>query len=319
MNPPTERRKRFARKTVSQLPVTLNHRHIYILPTRHGLLFFGVLLAMLIGSVNYNNNLGFLLVFLLGSMALIALFHTHRNLAGLRILSAAARPVFAGETAVFEFLVAGQQLSRKALVFLLEKDRKRTVEVPAGKEMRVPVKTVAPRRGMFTPGPITVTTRFPLGLFYAWSRLDLALSCLVYPRPLAGPFHLPKQTRAGDGDEGIGDRHGADDFLGLKIYQAGDPVRQISWKAFSRGQGLFIKEFAGHGRRVVVFDYETIPGADTEEKLSRLCDLIRKAALANFSYGLRLPETFLEPDRGEQHQHHCLKALALFGTGSVRQ
>ena len=43
------------------LPHTLRRNHIYILPSRMGLLFLLVLVAMLLASINYNNNLGLLL------------------------------------------------------------------------------------------------------------------------------------------------------------------------------------------------------------------------------------------------------------------
>jgi hypothetical protein len=78
------------------VPVTLGLRNIYILPTGHGMLYLAVLGAMLIGSVNYNNNLGFLLSFLLGSLGLTAMMHTYSMLYGLRLVSATAMPVFAG-------------------------------------------------------------------------------------------------------------------------------------------------------------------------------------------------------------------------------
>ena len=40
------------------IPVVLGLRNIYILPTSYGMLYLTVLGAMLIGSINYNNNLG---------------------------------------------------------------------------------------------------------------------------------------------------------------------------------------------------------------------------------------------------------------------
>ncbi|MFP3980713.1 MAG: DUF58 domain-containing protein [Desulfobacterales bacterium] len=295
------------------LPVTLTRHRTYMLPTRHGILFFFALLAMLVGSINYNNNLGFLLVFLLGAMSLISMLHTHRNLVGLRVLSVSAKPVFAGETAEFDFLVYSENVLRRALVFSVEKAHQTSEDVSADAVTRIPVRAATRQRGVFRPGPVTVYTRFPLGLFYTWATLRMELSCVVYPRPLAGPFQVHESTAEGAETEGAGILDGADDFMGMKTYQPGDPVRRISWKAFSRGQGLFTKEFGGLGRSVIIFDYNAVNSDDPEKKLSRLCDLINKAARTNTEYGLRLPEIFIPPGRGEQHKHQCLKALALSG------
>ncbi|MGM0787611.1 MAG: DUF58 domain-containing protein, partial [Thermodesulfobacteriota bacterium] len=244
----------------------------------------------------------------------------HSNIVGLRILSASPRPVFAGDTAVFYLTVDPESTSRRALVFSLDKSRKTIEDTSAQTQAKIPVKAPAPYRGELTAGPLTVSTRYPLGLFYAWSHIVPELSYIVYPRPVRGPLDADQTAGSPNAkNQGGGvTLMGVDDFMGLKAYQPGDPVRHISWKAYSRGQGLFTKEFAGHGRKTVMFDYDSVPGGDSETKLSRLCGLVISAAAQNLEYGLRLPEKQIGPGRGEQHKHGCLKALALFGKNKVK-
>ncbi len=79
--------------------VVLGTRQIFILPTRHGLLFVLVLVALALAAVNYNNALAYLLTFLLASMAVVSLLHAQRNLLKLRVTAAGGEPVFAGEPA----------------------------------------------------------------------------------------------------------------------------------------------------------------------------------------------------------------------------
>jgi uncharacterized protein (DUF58 family) len=107
-------------------------------------------------------------------------------------------------------------------------------------------------------------------------------------------------------------RPGADDFQGLKQYQPGHSINRISWKALSRGRGLFVKEFTAEDSPCIMLDFDAIPGRDMEFKLSRLCDMILAAESRQMEYGLRLPGFVKNPGRGKSHQHHCLKALALF-------
>jgi hypothetical protein len=78
------------------LPLTLDRRRIYILPTRFGVLYAFALFAMLLASMNYNNSLGFGLTFLLGSLALVAMLHCHRNLSGLVVEGVTAGDSFEG-------------------------------------------------------------------------------------------------------------------------------------------------------------------------------------------------------------------------------
>ena len=61
------------RKGIEHGEVLLDRRRVYILPTRAGILFAAAMLMMLIGSINYMLQLGFLLTFLVTSMALVAM------------------------------------------------------------------------------------------------------------------------------------------------------------------------------------------------------------------------------------------------------
>ena len=81
--------------------IVLVQRRVFIVPTRHGLVFAGVLLLLLAGSINYNLSLGFVLTFLLSAMGINAMIYTFRNLANLRLSGGRARPVFASDTARF--------------------------------------------------------------------------------------------------------------------------------------------------------------------------------------------------------------------------
>src|SRR4051812_9944336 len=82
-------------------PVILHRKRIYILPTGSGILYGLMVFVMMLGAMNYGNNLALGLTFLLGALGVVAMHHCHRMLAGLKIASAATDPVFAGQTARF--------------------------------------------------------------------------------------------------------------------------------------------------------------------------------------------------------------------------
>src|SRR5262245_48974993 len=113
-----KRTRKWARKRhgIDSDPLILSGRRIYIVPTSLGVAFALMLFAMFLGAMNYANNLALGLTFLLGSLALTAMHHCQRNLAGVRIRSAASEPVFAGQTAHFHIaLENGAPLARHQL------------------------------------------------------------------------------------------------------------------------------------------------------------------------------------------------------------
>ncbi len=65
--------------------VTLVQRRIFIIPTKQGLMMVFVLILMLLGDINYNLSLGYVLTFLLTMMAVMSMLHAFRNFAHLEI------------------------------------------------------------------------------------------------------------------------------------------------------------------------------------------------------------------------------------------
>lgn len=293
-------------------PVTLDRKRIFILPTRHGLMFSLALLAMLTGSINYNLSLGYVLTFLLGSMALASILHTFRNLARLNVRAGKAPPVFAGQAAVFTVCLDNPgNLPRHAIGLNHGKQPPEFTDAEPGQTALLHFGVPAARRGRLEAGRFTLFSQFPLGLFHAWSNLRLEMHCIVYPRPDNASAPLPLSIQAAG--EGAGSGEGNEDFAGLRPYHPGDSLRQVAWKAAARGQGLHTKQFSGQARPELWLDWEMLPGLGVEERLSRLCRWVLDADAAGQHYGLRLPGQTLELGLGKEHQRRCLEALALFG------
>jgi uncharacterized protein (DUF58 family) len=291
-------------------PVTLHRGRIYILPTGLGLTFAVMLFSMLLGSLNYANNLGLALTFLLASLGLVAMHACHRNLVGVTVRSAGTEPPFAGQDARFMLSVANP--SRQARIDLEAEAagaRELPVSIEAGADARLTLRVPTRRRGRVRLTRVELETRYPFSLFRAWAVLHPEIDCLVYPRPAtAAPPAPATPGPLGSGEAGRGE----DDFAGLKDYHPGDPPRRIAWKAHARGGELLVKQFAGAAAPAPVFDLDQAPGADLESRLAVLARWIVDAHAAGEAFGLRLPGSYLPPEPGALQQRRCLEALASF-------
>ncbi len=292
--------------------IFLPQKRVYILPTRPGLAYALALAVMLIGSINYNLSLGYILTFLLASMGLVAILHTFRNLVHLHITPGRAEPVFAGEIAWFELFVENRSGYERCSLSLWHQGKATQCDVASGRGTTVSIAAAAQKRGWLAPGRITMDTRFPLGLLRAWSYLQPDMRCLVYPKPDDGLLPLPEPS-GGRGEKRVSGG-GSDDFAGLRPYQTSDSPRHIHWKAAARGQGLQTKVFSGRAAAELWLDWNELPAnLDLEAKLSRLTRWVLSADRDGLRYGLRLPALELAPDAGEPHRLNCLRALALYG------
>ena len=290
--------------------IELRARRIFILPTRAGWAFAALVLILLLGAVNYDNNLIFGLCFLLTALGLVAMLHTHRNLAHLQLRSGQGRPGFVGDRLGYRlWLRPGDDRPRYAVELRTSAGPPALTHVGrSGTDIwlyRAPK-----RRGRQRLGPVTVGSCVPLGLFYAWSYLELAHSELAYPAP--APSGPPPPDRA-QGELLRGDLDpGNEDFRGLRNYRPGDSLRHVHWKAVARGQAPLTKEFGAAGAPDCWIDFSAAPEPDTEARLRRLSRWVLEAERAQRGYGLRLPGLELPPARGTGHRARCLAALATF-------
>jgi uncharacterized protein (DUF58 family) len=291
-------------------PVTLGQRRIFILPTKQGYFFAFVILLLLLASINYSLSLGFVLTFLLGSMAGVAMLHTWRNLAHLRFRPGRCEPVFAGDNAHFALSSETPSQTRFAVAVRRRGDEAVYADVIPAEPTSLVMTVNAPRRGVLRCGRLEVFTRYPLGFFHAWSYLDFDMAVVVYPRPDPTSGNPPAQSRSLS-EEGI-PIAGDEEFNMLRPYRAGDTPRQIAWKALAREEELLTKEFSATASSEFWIDWDEAHGGGVEERLSILCHWVLQAETFGQSYGLRLPGVAIPPARGEAHRARCLEALALY-------
>jgi len=289
---------------------------VVVLFNRIGLLYLLTLAVMLVGSINYNNNVAFMLTFLLGGIGVVCLLHTYRNVEGVQILSAKAAPVFAGEEAIFEIYVHNSHaMARYALEL-------RVADAPAAATLMFslpPLTThtlrmalAAPRRGVLRLPRLRLASHYPLGICTAWRHWQQAVYCIVYPHAV-GALPLPVLADPVLSSQS-GQLSGDEDFAGLRDYRPGDSLRRVAWKVLARERGLHVKRFAGSGEvRVRLRQRNLVFLKDPEAQLSQLARWVLEADHRGLPYNLELDGEAIDFGVGGSHRDRCLQALALHG------
>ena len=291
--------------------LTLTQRNVYILPTRAGWMLAATLIVLLIASINYQLNLGYLLTFLLAGSAAAGMVVCHNTLRGLTLHLLPPQPLFAGGLAVLDVkLVNPRRTPRHAIgVALLDTDNWSWADVPEQGESTVQVSFKPARRGLHRVPTLTAETRFPLGTFRVWTVWRPAAQVLVYPAPEPMPPALPPgEPRSGAGLAGGALASG--EFDGVRAYQRGDPMKLIVWKKFAKSDELVSRDTLHMQRQELWLDFARIGGLDVEGRLSRLAAWVLMADEQGLDYGLRLPGVEIKPASGPAQRLRCLEALA---------
>ena len=190
-----------------------------------------------------------------------------------------------------------RQLAWHRWAWLVARNRKLHVhehavsEVRPGDEVAVAVEAVARRRGHVRLRGTTVARTDPLGLVRALRPVAAPDTLLVLPRRYpVPPLALPGARRYQPGGIALASSVGdSEEFVSLREYRPGDPLKRIHWRSSARVGRAVVREhqdefFVRHG---LVLDTFMPAGAD-----DRFEDAVSVAA--SFAAGVRAQESLLD-------------------------
>ncbi len=178
---------------------------------------------------------------------------TTRPQVGLTLLDDLADP----RPAFDEWLTFQLAESRRIRPFSLTKPRERSPfrrarvkaaalpPLPVNGEGSVTVEVLPLRRGVLRFTGMTVACPDPLGLFRAFSHVGCPQSVLILPKryPLP-PIALPGQLKYQEGGVALAANVGcSEEFVSLREYRHGDPLKHIHWRSWAKTGKPIVKEF----------------------------------------------------------------------------
>lgn len=292
----------------------LGAHRVHIRPSRAGLAFAALVLALWIAAVNYQLGLGHALTCFAAACAIADMLFASRNLAGLALAATPGEPVAAGGTACFELRLINRSARPRHAIALAAGGAQPTLQwldVGAHASAAITLAVTADRRGWLAAPALRLSSNFPLGLFHAWCHWQPEAQVLIHPRPESPvpALPLPATARA----------HPQQELAGVRAYQPGDPLHRLAWRQIARHDGahLVSKHFTPVGDETgqdsLLLDYAALPQSGTEARLSRLCAWVLEAERLQLPYRLRLPGTEVHAGLGPSQRMACLRALALHG------
>ncbi len=304
----------------------LNQRNVYILPTRPGLMLAATLLVLLVTSINYQLNLGYLLTFLLAGSTLVGMHLCHGTLRGMSLQLQPVEPGFQGASSTLTVnLVSTRKRVRHGIAMrMLDGSQWVWADVPSQGRATVHVAFKPAHRGLVPIPALTAETRFPLGTFRVWTVWRPASRLLVYPAPEAHPPPLPEGRPLAGAAASAQARQASGEFDGVRAYQRGDPLKLVVWKKLAKADEMVSRDTHQTQRHEWWLDLaETgLPvaasgaGPTLELALSRLCAWVLQADRMGVDFGLRLGAQEISPANGEAHKRRCLEALARYAGGA---
>lgn len=116
---------------------------------------------------------------------------------------------------------------------------------PPDQELTLRSELLPLRRGILRMAGVTVARTDPFGLFRALVKIPLPQTTLILPKryPLP-PVALPGSVKYQEGGVALASHVGeSEEFVSLRDYRRGDPLRHIHWRSWAKVGKPVVKEF----------------------------------------------------------------------------
>ena len=128
----------------------------------------------------------------------------------------------------------------------LHVEKGRLEQLPPGQQTTIKMTATPSRRGVVRFVGVTVARTDPLNLFHGFHRCELPQSLLILPRRyrIPGHFRLSGGRQHQPGGESLAASVGeSEEFVSLRDYRSGDPLRRMHWPSLAKCGKPVIKEF----------------------------------------------------------------------------
>ena len=112
-------------------------------------------------------------------------------------------------------------------------------------ETHVVVKIVPSRRGVLRLNRLTLARPGPFGLFYARRTISVSQTAVILPKRYELPLvELAGSRKYQSGGVALASSVGdSEEFVSLRDYRPGDPLRKIHWKSWAKAGKPVVKEY----------------------------------------------------------------------------
>lgn len=255
---------------------------------------------MLLVGGTYQNNLVFMMAFILLALGLVTIIQTARNIRDLEILQIHIEPAFEQKKAKIKFIIKNKSKRSAHNIFIKAADlskkkffRPHFIISPPLSIDRLSLATVEmtyPNQlpwGLYKIEHFELATSYPYGLFTAWIIQKLKTDYFIYPQPAGAALNLNFKVSAGD------------DYSQHRPFYPGDSFSRIDWKKKAQGRGLLTKEFTDNQNDQVVFNLEEL----NFEKPQQISKWINDCFNNKIEVGLKTKDSFISPSIGPLHFH----------------
>ena len=281
-------------------------KKIFCIANRFGVIFFLVFVLLLLVGGTYQNNLVFMMAFLLLALGLVTIIQTARNIRFLEVVSGETENNFENQKATVRLLIKNKSNKECYNIQIkVENFEKKSFfrtsfasttlsTLPAQSLATVEIQLPLTQKwGRYQIQRVDLATEYPYGLFKSWTIHKCPLQVFIYPEP-QGTQELPfEKSQIGE------------DYSGHRPFLSGDSYSRVDWKKWAQGKGLLTKEYNSAHSDQIIFEMNELK----KHSVHQASQWILTCYENQIQFGLQTEKQFLPPAGHSLHFHQVLKTI----------
>jgi uncharacterized protein (DUF58 family) len=181
------------------------------------------------------------------------------------------------------------------------------LEAPAGIQVETSYEVTPQRRGIFELGPFFLYGGDPFGFYKCWRKVDLKSEMTVLPCPASFTYYNPASVSqlAQDELETIPVGGASTEFLGVREYVQGEPLKHVHWPSTARMGQLISRQYelnvAASISTLLLAEDVLLEGSEADNPLEYSLSMI--AGIGSATASERFQFSYLGIEGSEQKTH----------------
>lgn len=289
--------------------ISLQHKNIYVLPSKLGMQFLLIALLNFVMGINYQNNLILAMAYLMVVILVFSILTGYKNMRGLSVKYLFALNSYAPKSPYARYQLQSTSSSQQVKL-MISGSESETISLDDSDKKTIEIALNCTKRGVYGLEKAKIISHFPFGLVSVWSYIQPSDVIYVYPTPKSAEnLDIELHEELNDAGDNAQSRTGSDEFYQLTPFIIGSALNKVSWKHYAKTQQLLSKEFTSDTTQELALNFNMLCG-NTEYRLSQLCFLVNQLTEQQIAFSLTLPKKKISKASGDVHQTACLKALA---------
>lgn len=290
-------------------------KRVYIIPTSIGFYFSFIAFVLFLIAISYGHNLAFYCTFLFFSFVSFSAVIANESIKKIEIKSSEEK-VLVRNNSFSQLKITVENTSRRSQFDLLIESQGvvvgfiEEIKPLEKKNIHLDMSLLELPRGVYQLSRLTISTRFPLGLFYSWKYRPINNLLKVLPKPIEGQLHTSTtHEHKTSSAPRITLTTGTEEYVETREHRTGDGVSRVDQK---RSMLLGSPQVRTYSDESGFHECLDLRNGDIEDNLSRATYYFENHH-ANSSLSLILPDGFKTiATTGAYHHQYLLELLSEF-------